>query len=46
MSGDIFSLVEYKDEKNHVLTNDGEKYVIVILNKILPKYVDKWTKGE
>lgn len=46
ISEDIFSLVEYKDEKNHVLINDAEKYAIIIFNKILPKYADKWTKGD
>lgn len=46
ISEDIITLVEYKDNKNHFLVNDAKKYVIVIRNRILSKYVDKWSKGE
>ena len=44
ISEDIFTLVEYKDGKNHFLINDAEKYAIIIKNRILPKYADKWVK--
>ena len=46
ISEDIFTLVEYKDDKNHVLINDAEKYAIIIKNKILPEYADRWSKGD
>lgn len=46
ISEDIVTLVEYKDDKNHILINDAKKYVIIIRNRILPKYADKWTKGD
>lgn len=44
ISEDIFSLVEYKDDKNHFLVNDMGRYAIIVRNKILPAYADKWRK--
>lgn len=41
ISEDIFSLIEYKDDENHFLVNDGAKYAIIVRNKILPAYANK-----
>lgn len=35
ISEDIFSLVEYKDENDHVLINEAARYAIIIKNKPL-----------
>lgn len=44
ISEDIFNLVEYRDDKNHFLVNDNAKRAIIVRNKILPAYADKWEK--